>query len=152
MNEIERLIARLPRPSPSEDLDQRIAGLEEWPPLEIPASLTDPAVRVRARGPIGLLVRRIAAFAGTAACAGIAGFALGRQSVVPAPEVEGRATSPMVAAAVPATPAPGPAALPVVVVWEESEALARFVMPTRFGSMFGNGPLVEKSESPPPLE
>lgn len=152
MNEIERLIARLPRPSPSEDLDHLIAGLEGWPPLQVPVPALPPAAGARARGPIASFVRRVAAFAGTAACAGVAGFALGRQSAIPATEVGGRPASAMLVAAVPAAPAPEPAPPPVVIVREESAALARFVMPKRFESTFGNGPLIEKLESPLSLE
>jgi hypothetical protein len=69
MNELERLIAGLPRPEPSDQLDNRIHAL-----------LAQGRARPLVSG------RRIAvAWCGTAACVGVLGFFLGRQTAIAEP-------------------------------------------------------------------
>ncbi len=66
MDELEKLISRIARPQPSEDLDRRIQAILRHanPP---------PARRRRAYA---------ASLCGTAACAGVIGFVLGTQSAL----------------------------------------------------------------------
>jgi hypothetical protein len=66
-NVIENLIARLPRPTPSQELDSRIA------------EITNQASPERK----SFQARQVLLLVGTAACAGFLGFALGRQSGSP---------------------------------------------------------------------
>lgn len=132
MNEIENLIAGLPCPSPSPNLDARIAQLTTRPAR---------AGAIRAR------LRRLGVLAACTACAGMVGFALGRQS---ASAVAGNQP----VAPLPANPMP-PVATPtdraiVKLELPQSEALARFVMPPRrTEGLFGRGPLEERSGSSP---
>jgi hypothetical protein len=69
MNELERLIAALPRPEPSEELDHRIDALLAHQPVRAPIR--------RWSGTMSWIA--------TAACVGGLGFFLGRQSVVVGP-------------------------------------------------------------------
>jgi hypothetical protein len=137
MNDIERLIAGLPRPSPSAKLDARIAGLTSTPQIDRQAAS-------RRTG----ATWRLSAAAASVACAGVLGFLLGRHSVAP---VVAR-HSPTVPKEMPAdsipSALPGPDPTVINVQASESEALARFVMPSkRFAGLFGSGPFVEQSES-----
>jgi hypothetical protein len=122
-NEIENLIARLPRPTPSRELDSRIAGITNQALLERKT----------------VQARRVLLPIGTAACAGLLGFALGRQT-----------GSPVVKNEVAAPPAVAPASLSpqaeaagrVHVLRAEGDALVKFVMPPKkFVGLFGNGRL-----------
>jgi len=99
--DIERLISRLERPSPSPELDDRIAEITS-----------------RARPPgTGSSVRNLVQIGAALACAGLVGFVLGRQSVATpsatpnVPQVRGqiaatvREPTPEVRAVVPASAA-----------------------------------------------
>lgn len=153
MNDIERLIAGLPRPLPSADLDARIAGL---------AGPTRRAGRAAHDGTRFAMRRLIVSVASTAV-AGLLGFLIGRHSAAPAvagqPAVQSTATASTmtdqtatVSADSPAVPAPSPFPAQdrtiVRVQVPESEALARFVMPSkRTVGLFGEGPLEDRSET-----
>jgi hypothetical protein len=134
MNDIERLIARLPRPLPSPDLDARIAELTSQP-------VRSGATRAR--------LRRFSVIAACTACGGLLGFVLGRQSVVPTNETLAVTVRP--AAQMP----PGASAPERVIVnvqIPQNDALARFVMPPkRIEGLFGPEPL-EHQPGPSQLE
>jgi hypothetical protein len=162
MNDIERLITRLPRPSPSEELDARIAGLidsengletgADGPLAARPIPLhSPPADGVRTAN------RRLIVTAASTACAGLLGFVIGRHSV--APVVAGQAAIPGATVGAVAAPDGTPdVSNPAVslrternivnVQVPESEALVRFVMPAKQSvGLFGSGPLEERTES-----
>ena len=131
MNELERLIAAVPRPEPSEKLDQRIDALLAQPPVRAPIR--------RWSGTMGWVA--------TAACVGALGFYLGRHSAIQAlPHAA-------VTAAAPASDPP-PKAAPVTAkvtsVPLDADQLAKiFVSPTPREGMFGKGPVTfEISTSP----
>ncbi len=162
MNDIERLVAGLPRPSPSEELDSRIAaligsekGLDtvangpraarttlHWPPTDGPRAVK----------------RRLIVTVASTACAGLLGFVIGRHSV--APVIAGQ-TATIPSGTIGAVAAPDgtpelsvPSVSPrreqhiVNVQVPESEALVRFVMPAkRSAGLFGSGALEERTES-----
>jgi hypothetical protein len=132
-NDVEELITRLPRPSPSQELDARIAAIANRARSERKTSLT--------RGALLLI--------GTAACAGFVGFMLGRQSASMADKLHTAAGEAVMRAAL---PEPKDASEDVKASPAEGEALARFVMPPKpFVSVFGNGRL-EKQDAHSPLE
>jgi hypothetical protein len=124
--DVEKLIARLDRPSPSQELDARIVALTR---LARPERNNSPT-------------RRVLGLSSTVACAGLLGFALGRLSAstqVAAPAVPGGETG-ITASTVLERPAAA-----VRVDAPASEALVRFVSkPVQFVSVFGNGPLAEQ--------
>ncbi len=122
-HEIEEFISRLPRPAPSQELDARIA------------EITSRAWTERKRA----LTGRVLLVIGTAACAGLLGFLLGRQSGRAAAKKETTAALAQVRGAS-SHPADGPERIRVVPA--EGETLAQFVMPPKpFVSLFGSGPL-----------
>jgi hypothetical protein len=130
MNELERLIAALPRPEPGEQLDQRIRTL-------------------LARQPVPLQIRRSSAtmaWIATAACIGAIGFFLGRQSVVVGPMPTA------VAGAAPASdpPAVTPDAANITNIPLNEEQLAGLLArPAPREGMFGRGPMtIEVSKTP----
>jgi len=123
-NVIENLIARLPRPTPSQELDSRIA------------EITNQASPERK----SFQARRVLLLVGTAACAGFLGFVLGRQSgsTVLKKEV---AAAPAVALASLSSPQ-AETAQRVYIVRAEGDALVKFVMPPKkFVGLFGSGRL-----------
>jgi hypothetical protein len=130
MNELERLIAALPRSEPSENLDERIGAL-------------------LAHQPVRSLIHRWngkLAWIATAACVGAIGFYLGRQSVVVV-------TVPTtLTAAAPTADLPlgvAPVATHVTSVPLGADQLAKlFVSPASREGMFGKGP-VTIEVSPP---
>jgi hypothetical protein len=124
MNELERLISRLPRPSPSEELDARLSSI-----------VSRPTHREVDRDP-----RRKPVFAVALACAAIIGFVLGRHSATIGE------TKPMQAdRSIQVTSKPELGFQVVRLDAEEREAIARFVMPRQSSeSLFGTGPLEEK--------
>jgi hypothetical protein len=135
MNEIERLIAAVPRPEPGEKLDQRIHALLAHPPVRSPIR--------RRKGMLGWLA--------SAACVGLLGFYLGRQSVV-AP-LPAELVSTAVTAVAPASDSPpkvAPVATKITNVPLDPDKIAKlFVGPVGRERMFGNGPVtVEISTSP----
>jgi hypothetical protein len=119
--EIEGLIARLPRPSPSRELDARIAGITKQPSPERSSFQT----------------RRVLVLVGSTACAGLLGFVLGRQS--------GSAIAKQQTAAPATAVASSPSAETtehVQIVRAEGDALVKFVMPPKkFVGLFGSGRL-----------
>ncbi|HEV3301238.1 MAG TPA: hypothetical protein VG055_16425 [Planctomycetaceae bacterium] len=122
-NVIENLIARLPRPTPSQELDSRIA------------EITNQASPERKF----FQVRRVLLLVSTAACAGLLGFVLGRQSgsTVVKNEV---AAAPAVAIA--SLSPPAETAERVHILRAEGDALVKFVMPPKkFVGLFGSGRL-----------
>ena len=131
MNELERLIAAVPRPEPGEKLDQRIDAL-----------LAHPPIRSSTRRWKSTL-----AWTATAACVGAIGFYLGRQSVVRMPPETA------VIAAAPASDSPlevAPVATNITSVpWDADQLAKLFVGPTGREGMFGKGPVTfEISPSP----
>lgn len=127
MNEIERLIRHLPRPAPSQQLDERMS------------SLVSRTGRNRPRQPVFSRLRTVAT---TAACAGLVGFLAGRQSA-------GEANRPALAPKARESADPGAvvsrptASTNVAAV--DPEAMARFVMPRNaYVSLFGTSPLEER--------
>jgi len=121
-NVIENLIARLPRPTPSQELDSRIA------------EITKQALPKRK-----FQARQVLPLVGTAACAGFLGFALGRQSGSPVVKNE-TAAVPAVAHA--SLPPPAETAERVHILRAEGDALVKFVMPPKkFVGLFGGGRL-----------
>lgn len=131
MNDIERLIAGLSRPSPSSELDARIHRvLHDAMPVAAP------------KRPRPLL--RWSVLAGTAACAGMVGFVLGRQSA----QAHSDAQSDVVAAAPNSESSPGETHSTTVIAAVNREALERFVMPNKpYESLFGSRPLEEQDAS-----
>jgi hypothetical protein len=122
-NVIENLIARLPRPTPSRELDSRIA------------EITNRATPERKSFP----ARQVLLLVGTAACAGFLGFALGRQSGSPVVKNE---TAAVPAAALASLSPPSETAERVHIVRAEGDALVKFVMPPKkFVGLFGSGRL-----------
>jgi hypothetical protein len=128
-NVIENLIARLPRPTPSQELDSRIA------------EITNQASPERK----SLQVRRVLLLVSTAACAGLLGFVLGRQSgsavdkneVVAVPAVAIASLSPQ-----------AETAERVHILRAEGDALVTFVMPPKkFVGLFGSGRLETRNSS-----
>src|SRR5262245_53594744 len=115
MNEIEKLLAGLPRLSPSLELDARIAQ------FTCPTERGAPARANR---------RWLGALAACTACAGCIGFILGRESVMPsgtgAAGIHAGTAAPV--QRVPAVWSPTERAMVNVNV-PPTEALARFVMP-----------------------
>jgi hypothetical protein len=152
MNDIERLIAGLPRPSPSADLDARIATLTSA------ARGDDHTAPNRNRAAVRRLLVAIASTAG----AGLLGFAIGRYSATPAVggqlAMQSAATLPTMTDQTGKVPtgasdvqvsSPVPARDRTIVKIEvpESEALVRFIMPSkRFTGLFGDAALEERSE------
>jgi hypothetical protein len=133
MNEIERLIAGLPRPVPSESLDARIV------------EMVGRSLRHDGRRPFGLLV---GALTTTAVCAGFAGFILGRASVstaTAAAEVQPATAAPVIKNA-PAAPRP---TSPTVVVALDPEALSRFMPPTKPVGLWGDATQLKSDDSKP---
>jgi hypothetical protein len=128
-NVIENLIARLPRPTPSQELDSRIA------------EITNQASPVRKSFQAGRVLLLVA----TTACAGFLGFVLGRQagSTVVKNEV---AEAPAVALASLSPPAE---TAERVHIWRaEGDALVKFVMPPKkFVGLFGSGRLETRNSS-----
>ncbi len=123
MNELERLIAALPRPEPGEKLDQRIDDLLARQPVRLPVA------RWKSTG----------AWIATAACIGVLSFFLGRQSV---------AVSPAQAAVIAAAPAANlplqvaPVATQVTNIPLNEDQLAGFLAhPAVREGMFGRGPM-----------
>jgi hypothetical protein len=120
--EIEHLIARLSRPTPSRELDAGIA--------EITKQVSPERKSFQAR--------RVLLLVGSAACAGFLGFVLGRQSG--STIVKQQASAAPVAAA-----ASSPSAETterVQIVRAEGDALVNFVMPPKkFVGLFGSGRL-----------
>jgi hypothetical protein len=130
---IENLIARLPRPTPSAELDSRIALITHHRSTE----------RTPSRA------RRVLLLASTAACAGLVGFALGRHSGSAIVKSEG-ALAPAVALA-PSAPQ-AQTAERVHIVRAEGDALVKFVMPPKkFVGLFGSGRL-ETHDGGPQLQ
>jgi|SRR5579863_5820970 len=137
MNDIERLVAGLPRPSPSAELETRITRLVGTARID-----RSPASDGK------LALRRLAVTAASVACAGLLGFLLGRHSAGPVVASERQAVP---------TPGPGnsnPPTLPeqapavIAVQVPETDALVRFVMPSRrTAGLFGGGPFVDQSDS-----
>ncbi len=128
MNDIERLISGLPRPSPSPELDARISELTIRPAREV-------AIRAR--------LRQFGVLAACTAGAGLIGFVLGRESAGPVPELYS-------AAVAPGSPLPPPGPAPeraiVNVQVPQNEAVARFVVPPKqLEGLFGRGPLEDRS-------
>jgi hypothetical protein len=122
-NVIENLIARLPRPTPSQELDSRIA------------EITKQALPKRKF----LQARQVLPLVGTAACAGFLGFLLGRQSGSPVVKNEVAAVP---AAALASWSPPAETAERVHILRAEGDALVKFVMPPKkFVGLFGNGRL-----------
>jgi hypothetical protein len=122
-HEIEEFISRLPRPAPSQELDARIAEITSRAWTERKSSRTG----------------RVLLVIGTAACAGLLGFLLGRQSGPAVAKIETAAAPVQVRGAV-SNPADGHEQIRVVPA--EGETLAHFVMPPKpFVSLFGSGPL-----------
>jgi hypothetical protein len=128
-NVIENLIARLPRPMPSQELDSRIA------------EITNQASPERK----SFQVRRVLLLVSTAACAGLLGFVLGRQSgsavdkneVVAVPAVAIASLSPQ-----------AETAERVHILRAEGDALVKFVMPPKkFVGLFGSGRLETRNSS-----
>jgi hypothetical protein len=118
---IENLIARLPRPIPSAELDSRIALITSHRSTERKTSRA----------------RRVLLLASTAACAGFVGFALGRHSGSAVVKSEG-ALAPTRAPASPQSQT----AERVQIVRAEGDALVKFVMPPKkFVGLFGSGRL-----------
>jgi hypothetical protein len=137
MNDIERLIAGLPRPSPSAELDARIARLT-----------SEPRVDRQAAGHGNGAPRRLMATVASAACAGLLGFALGRHSVEPVVAGQSATVGDVTPTDSIASAIPGRDQSVVTVQVPETEALARFVMPSkRSAGLFGSGPFVDQSES-----
>ena len=128
MNDIERLIAGLSRPSPSEELDARIAEIANQPQLP-----------KRKRS----LNRRILALAATAPCTGYVGFMLGRQSATNNYE-------PLMVSARPALETSISKGIPQLarVNAADREALTRFVAPKPFVSLFGGAVEYRQASSP----
>jgi hypothetical protein len=121
-NDVEELIARLSRPTPSPKLDVRIAELTNRAWIERNGSLT----------------RRVLLMIGTAACAACAGFVLGRYSAVAAKNETASAPTAARALSSPSTETPER----IRVLPAEGEALARFVMPPKaVMGLFGSGRL-----------
>jgi hypothetical protein len=122
-NVIENLIARQPRPTPSRELDARIA------------EIMNPARPDRKRSQ----PRRVMLLFGTAACAGFLGFMLGRQSASTAVKSEAAAAPAVTRASV----SPSTATVERVHSFRaEGNALVRFVMPPKkFVGLFGSGRL-----------
>ncbi len=130
MNDIEALISGLPRPSPSEDLDVRLAKIFYHP--------TQTVV-------LGAPRRWVSVLATCAVCAGLTGFMLGRLSMTPA---IGTTVTVITPQAPPREMAPDRNGVPIDLA--EQHALAEFVMlPKRSESLFGNGPLEVQSGSTP---
>ncbi len=132
MNELERVLAAVPRPEPSDQLDQRVNA------LLAPGSHSSPRVEMRWKS-IGVL-------AGATLCAGVLGFYCGRLSVGTAPEKlavtvgapnQGRRSA--------ATPEAGK----VLSVPLEPHQLSGLFVPSAAEAVFGNGPVyVEVTTSP----
>ena len=136
MNDIERLIAGLPRPSPSAELDARIAELTSKPQIG----------RHMFRDGSSPL-RRLMVIVASTTGAGLLGFLLGRHSVAPVV-----ASLPATADVTPANsiaPAPAERDRSVVTVQlPETEALVRYVMPSKLSAgLFGSGPFVDQPEA-----
>lgn len=137
MNELERLIAGLPVPSPSAELDGRIAELTAARPG------AGPAVRAR--------TRRRAMVVACTACAGIAGFILGRHSVPPPATTRplaGKSTVPAVHEPLPRGRIATSAARAIEPLAEHSSLLNFVTLPRRTEKLFGEGPLTERLHSP----
>jgi hypothetical protein len=137
---IEKLVARLPRPSPSPELDTRIAQI----------------TRQAAPARTSLHVRRVFLLVGSTACAGFLGFVLGRQTGTAV--IKNEVPAPPAAAVASLRPPPkskdltttGPkttdpkttdpvTADRVHIVRAEGDALVKFLMPPkRFVGLFGN--------------
>ena len=135
MDDIEKLIVRLPRPSPSPDLQDRI-----W-------QITNPPA---ASPPVGDQWRRdrwrsIAVLVTSVACAGVIGFILGRNSApAPAPAVDVASTVSLPTTSQPVLPNTE------IVHYPPEEALTRFVMlPKRTESLFGPAIANHQAKSSP---
>lgn len=141
MDDIEKLISNLPRPSPSEALDARIGQL-----LDTQLFDAQLAARPRRREETRSRIQWSAALVACTACAGFIGFLLGRQS---APAI---ATSEPVVELSATSETPGERiteAAKVTVQLPQDEGLARFVLPPRqLEGLFGSGPLEERTDSP----
>ena len=109
-NDLENLLASLPRPTPSTDLDRRIAA------VRLPERLRDDVIPSQ---------RWFSRLIVTATCAAISGFALGRISAPVAPAETGQAVSPDTR-----TPA-GAEIASVTIQLPANEAVANFLMPPR---------------------
>jgi hypothetical protein len=130
MNELERLIAAIPRPEPGTALDARVGAL-----------ITAERSRRPRLGREGWL----ALFA-TSACMGVVGFALGRQSEQSAPEP--RAIHPAVAAQLVNENASIPGNITLVRLREDQRA-GLFVRPGAGEGMFGTGPVTIETLTTP---
>jgi hypothetical protein len=132
-DEIEKLIARLPRPAPSQELDTRIAE----------------TTRQAAPARQFLPVRQALLLVGSTACAGFLGFVLGRQTGTPVIKNDVAATPAAAVASLPPPPKSNDPAITdpattdrVHIVRAEGDALGKFVMPPKtFVGLFGNGRL-----------
>jgi hypothetical protein len=122
-NVIENLIARLPRPTPSQELDSRIA------------EITNQASPERT----SFQARQVLLLVGTAACAGFLGFLLGRQSG--STVVKNEVAAPPAVALASLSPQ-AETAERVHILRAEGDALVKFVMPPKkFVGLFGSGRL-----------
>ena len=128
MNDIEKLIAGLPRPLPSPKLDARISELTRKP-------VNAQVARER--------LQRFGVLVACTTCAGLMGFLFGRQTAFPLTGLQ----VDHVARAAPIPPIESASERPSVHFHEPpTEALARFVMPAkRIEGLFGCGPLEERS-------
>jgi hypothetical protein len=117
MNELEKLIAALPRPEPGERLDQRIDGLLAGQPA------------LRRRIPL--------AWPAMAACIGVFGFFLGRQSVAVLTPQPATIAAPQVADRVTTIPL------------NKDQLAGLLLRPAPREGMFGRGPvMIEISKTP----
>jgi hypothetical protein len=123
MNELERMIAAIEVPGPSDQLDERVR-----------ATL---AAR-RAQEP-SRRMRDMLAMLGASACIGLIGFVLGRQSVA-VPPVVGQPTSTL---SVSDEPALQPATQPQIVrvPLRDDQLASFFVQPAAREGMLGRGPV-----------
>jgi len=129
MNELERLLASVPRPEPSRQLDQRVNA------LLVQESPSRPGVRWR----------NALALSGVAACAGLIGFYWGQHSIV----------APTLNVAIPAhvrPSEPDPASDNIVTIPLRQDQLASlFVKTGPPERMLGRGPVkIEVFSSPGP--
>lgn len=124
MDDIEKLIAGLPCPKVSPDLDERIRQATSSP--------------LNARGVRDRKTRSFVVLVTSIACAGAVGFALGRQSVSPTPPVIDVATTTTSAR----LSDPATDDLTLVAKTTQIEAVKQFVMPPpQPEGLFGSGAL-----------
>ena len=133
MNELERLLAAVPRPEPSRQLDQRVNALLVQEP----------------RSRSGVRWRNALVLSGVAVCAGLIGFYCGQHSIV-APPVNVAMPAQIPAHVPPSEPDPASDNI-VTIPLRQDQLASLFVQTGPPERMLGRGPVkIEVSASPGP--